>query len=141
MIKNKGLTFIELIISLAILAILAAVAFPLSEVAIKRAKEAELRNNLRELRISIDKYKENYDKGTYGIKVVGASGYPKTLEEILNKKLLRKIPLNPLTGKDDWGTRSFSDKYDTFISDKIDVFDVFANTDETALDGSKYKSW
>ncbi|MFH1074022.1 MAG: type II secretion system protein, partial [Candidatus Firestonebacteria bacterium] len=139
--KKNGLTFIELVISLAILAVLASVVFPLSEIAVKRAKESELRNNLREIRTALDNYKENYDKGAYGLKVAGASGYPKTMEELLNKKLLRKIPLNPITGKDDWGTRSFSDKYDTFISDKTDVFDVFADTDELALDGTKYKSW
>ena len=142
MLKNEsGLTLIELIISLVILGILASIALPLSEMAVKRSKEIELRQNLRELRQTIDKYKDNYDKGAYGIKIVGASGYPKTLEELAEKKLIRKIPVDPLTNTTDWGTRSFSDKYDSLISDKTDIYDIFTTSDGTALDGSKYNTW
>ena len=140
MTKNKGLTFIELIVSLAILAILASIALPLSELTVKRAKETDLRSNLREIRSALDKYKDNYDKGIYGIKIVGASGYPKTLEDLLEKKILRKLPVDPITGQE-WGTKSYSDKYDSFISDKIDVYDVYCNTEDIALDGTKYNTW
>ena len=138
--RSKGLTFIELVVSLAILAILASIALPLSELTVKRARETELREALRELRTAIDKYKDNYDKGIFGLKKVGASGYPKSLEELLEKKLLRKLPADPIT-KQEWGTRSFNDKYDSFVSDKLDVYDVYCNTEETALDGTNYKNW
>ena len=142
MLKNEsGLTLIELIISLVILGILASIALPLSEMAVKRSKEIELRQNLRELRQTIDKYKDNFDKGAYGIKIVGASGYPKTLEELTDKKLIRKIPVDPITNTENWGTRSFCDKYDSLISDKTDIYDIFTTSDGTALDGTKYNTW
>ena len=139
--KEKGFTFIELIISLVILGILAAIALPLSEMAVKRTKEVELRRNLREIRPLLDKYKDNYDKGLYGPKIVGASGFPKSLQELLDKKITRKIPIDPITKSTDWGTKSYSDRYDSFISDKLDVYDVYTTSDEVALDGSKYKNW
>ena len=139
--KNRGLTFIELVISLAILGILAAIALPLSEIAVKRSREMALRTSLREIRQSLDKYKDNYDKGVYGAKIVGASGYPKTLQDLIDKKILRRIPPDPIAKTAEWGTRSFSDRYDSIISDKTDVYDVFSASEEIALDGSKYSSW
>lgn len=138
--NQKGLTFIELIISLVIIGIIASVTLPLAEMTYKRTKEIELRRNLREIRIAIDKYKENCGKGLYGHKIVGASGYPKTLDELVSKKLLRKIPRDPITEKE-FGTRSFSDSLDSLISDKLDVYDVFTTSEDTALDKTKYNTW
>ncbi|MFH1824447.1 MAG: type II secretion system protein [Candidatus Firestonebacteria bacterium] len=139
--NEKGLTFIELIISLVILGILASIALPLSELAVKRAKELELRKNLRELRQAIDKYKENYDEGLYGLKTVGASGYPETLNKLVDKKILRRISIDPITNSTNWDTKSFSDKYDSLISDKLDVYDVQTTSEEAGLDGTKYNTW
>lgn len=140
LLDQKGLTFIELIISLIIIGIIASIALPLSEVTYKRTKEIELRRSLREIRTAIDKYKENYDKGLYGPKIVGASGYPKTLDELVSRKLLRKIPNDPIIEKE-FGTRSFSDSPDSLISDKLDVYDVFTTSEDTALDKTKYNTW
>lgn len=140
LLNQKGLTFIELIISLVIIGIIASIALPLAEVTYKRTKEIELRRNLREIRIAIDKYKENYEKGLYGPKIVGASGYPKTLDELVSKKLLRKIPKDSITEKE-FGTRSFSDSPDSLISDKLDVYDIFTTSEDTALDKTKYNTW
>lgn len=141
MTNESGLTYIELIISLVILGILSSIVLPLSEMTVKRAKEIELRRNLREIRQVLDKYKENYDKGMYGIKIVGASGYPKTLQELVDKKILRQIPKNPLTNSIDWETRSYSDSYDSTLSNKMDVYDVYVKSDDVSLDGSKYNTW
>ena len=96
---------------------------------------------MRELRQSIDKYKEKYDRGDFGAKIAGASGYPKTLDELVIKKILRKIPPDPISNSPEWGTRSFSDKFDSILSDKLDVYDVFSVSDNTALDGTKYNTW
>ena len=139
--KYRGLTFIELILSLVIIGILAAIAIPLSEMAVKRAKEIELHRNLREIRSAIDKYKGNYDAGMYGVKIVGASGYPKTLQVLLEKKVLRIIPVDPMISSGEWATRSYSDKYDTLISDELDVFDVYSKSEEKAIDGTNYNAW
>ncbi|MEK6645870.1 MAG: type II secretion system protein [Candidatus Firestonebacteria bacterium] len=139
-LNKKGLTFIELIISLVIIGIMASVALPLAEVTYKRTKEIELRRNLREIRLAIDKYKEYYEKDLAGPKILGGSGYPQALEELLKRKLLRKIPKDSMTGKE-WGTRSFSDGYDSLISNKLDVYDVFTLSDDIALDGTKYNTW
>ena len=137
---QKGLTFIELIISLVIIGILVSVTLPLAEITYKRTKEIELRRNLREIRTAIDKYKENYEKGLYGPKIVGSSGYPKTLDELVAKKLLRKIPKDSMI-KEEWCTRSFSDSPDSLISDRLDVYDVFTTSEEEGLDKTKYNTW
>jgi len=92
-ILNKyitGFTLIELVIVMAVLAILASVAMPLARMSVKKGKELELRQNLRIMRQAIDKYKENYDKHLYKKEEeVDRSGYPKTLEELVEKKVLR----------------------------------------------------
>ena len=139
-LNKKGFTYIELIISLVIIGILASVTLPLAEMTYKRTKEIELRRNLREIRTAIDKYKENYEKGLYGPKIAGSFGYPKNLEELITRKLLRKIPQDSITKKE-WGTRSYNDNPDSLISDKLDVYDIFTTSEDIALDKTKYDTW
>ena len=139
---RKGFTLIELVIVMAVLAILASVAMPLARVSVKRGKEIELRQNLRIMRQSVDKYKENYDKRLYkNEEEIDRSGYPKTLEELVEKKLLRRIPIDPFTGKADYITTSYTDDPESSFSDGKDVYDVRSASDRTALDGTKYSEW
>ena len=139
---RKGFTLIELVIVMAVLAILASVAMPLARVSVKRGKEIELRQNLRIMRQAVDKYKENYDKHLYkNEEEIDRSGYPKTLEELVEKKLLRRIPIDPFTGKADYITTSYTDDPESSFSDGKDVYDVMSASDRIALDGTKYSEW
>lgn len=127
---------------MAVLAILASVAMPLARMSVKKGKELELRQDLRTMRQTIDKYKENYDKHLYKKEEeVDRSGYPKTLEELVEKKVLRRIPVDPFTGKAEWITRSYTDDPESSMSDGKDVFDIKSASDGTALDKTKYNEW
>lgn len=127
---------------MAVLAILASVAMPLARMSVKKGKELELRQDLRIMRQAIDKYKENYDKHLYKKEEeVDRSGYPKTLEELVEKKLLRRMPIDPFTGKAEWITRSYTDDTESSMSDGKDVFDIKTASDGTALDKTKYSDW
>ena len=137
-----GFTLIELVIVMAVLAILASVAMPLVRVSVKKGKELELRRDLRIIRQAIDKYKENYDKHLYKKEEeVDRSGYPKTLEELVEKKILRRIPIDPFTAEADWITRSYTDDPETSITDGKDVFDIKSAAEANAMDGTKYSEW
>ena len=137
-----GFTLIELVIVMAVLAILASVAMPLVRVSVKKGKELELRRDLRIIRQAIDKYKENYDKHLYKKEEeVDRSGYPKTLEELVEKKILRRIPIDPFTANADWITRSYTDDLETSITDGKDVFDIKSASEANAMDGTKYSEW
>lgn len=137
-----GFTLIELVIVMAVLAILASVAMPLARMSVKKGKELELRQNLRMIRQAIDKYKENYDKHLYKKEEeVDRSGYPKTLEELVEKKVLRRIPIDPFTGKADWVTTSYTDDPESSFSDGKDVFDIRSASDGVAMDETKYSEW
>src|SRR5260221_11665835 len=143
-----GFTLVELIVATAILVILTGLAVPLARVAIKREKERELRSALWELRDAIDRYKDAADRGGFQIKV-GSEGYPPDLETLVKgvdvggKKLkfLRKIPIDPMTGKDEWGMRSMQDDATSDSWGGQNVFDVYTKSEGTALDDSKYKDW
>ncbi|WP_321372483.1 type II secretion system protein [uncultured Desulfuromusa sp.] len=155
--KNcSGLTFIELVIAMAILAILASVVLPLSEVTVTRTKELELRRNLRDIRSAIDAYKLDYDQAVAEKKIfatVGKSGYPEELEKLLEgndwgglypykKKYLRRIPKDPFDRDDlGWGLRSYIDEVDSTVWGGEDVFDVYSQSEAIALDGTTYRDW
>ena len=155
--KNKaGLTLIELVIAMAILAILASVVLPLSEVTVTRTKELELRRTLREIRTAIDDYKTDYDKAVAEKKIfatVGDSGYPEELEKLLEgndwgglypfkKKYLRRLPKDPFDKDDNgWGLRAYSDNADSTVWGGEDVYDVYSQSEAIALDGTTYRDW
>jgi len=158
--NRLGLTLVEMVVVMAVLSILAAVSMPILRVSVKRAKEMELRRDLRTMRDALDAYKKLYDDGRI-LREAGGSGYPKTLEVLVNGvdltntapvnpgetqlptkiKLLRSIPTDPMTGSKDWGMRSNADDPDTTTWGGQDVFDVFSRSDATALDGTKYSEW
>ena len=146
--QERGLTLVELIITIAILGILASAAAPMTMLVIKRQKERELRRELWEMREAIDHYKDVADSGGVMIKV-DSNGYPPDLETLVNgidlqgKKVrfLRRIPVDPMTGKPEWGFRSMQDDPDSDSYGGHAVFDVHSKSHGTALDGTKYSSW
>jgi general secretion pathway protein G len=145
---ERGLTLVELIVTVAILAILASAAVPIARFQVKREKERELRRDLWEMRDAIDRYKDAADKGAFQTKV-DSQNYPPDLEtlvkgeEVQGKKLkfLRRIPLDPMTGKADWGLHSMQDDPDSDSYGGQSVFDVYSKSMDTALDGTKYSTW
>ena len=155
-LNNRGLSLIELVIALAIMAILAAAVLPLSEVTVKRTQEIELRRSLRVIRSAIDAYKEDYDQAVAEKKIfatVDGSGYPSDLEALVQgedwggmyaykKKYLRRVPQDPFDNEDyGWGLRSYKDEPDSSVWGGQDVFDVYSQSDGIALDGTYYRDW
>ncbi len=146
--KSQGFTLIELIVATAILTILTGLAIPLVRVTIKRQREHYLRQDLWEMRDAIDRYKDAADRGAFQIKV-GSEGYPPDLDTLVNgvdvqgKKIrfLRRIPIDPMTSKPEWGMHSMQDDPTSDSWDGNNVFDVFTKSQDTALDGTKYKDW
>lgn len=158
--RRSGLTLVELIMTLTILSILAMVILPSAQLMSKRSKEIELRRDLRVLRNAIDDYKKSYDKAVEGKQKIGSlnkSGYPESLEKLTEgddfggavqekKRFLRKIPMDPFVDQKTvqspgWGLRSTADKPDSSIWGGEDVYDVYSLSEETAIDGTKYKDW
>ena len=145
---EAGLTLMELIIVVTMIAILASAAIPVAKFQVKRAKERELRRDLWEMRDAIDKYKDVADKGLIQTKA-DSINYPPDLQtlvdgvEIQTKKMrfLRKIPVDPMTGNTDWGLRSNQDDADSDSFGGQNVFDVHSKSTGTALDGTKYNTW
>ena len=153
----KGFTLIELVITVAIVAVLASVAMPLHELVAQRAKEQDLRRALREIREAIDAYKEASDEGRIE-KRVGQSGYPPRLttlvEGVIDQKnprkeriyFLRRIPRDPFTGDpqladaDTWGKRSYASPPEE-PAEGDDVFDVYSLATGTGINGRPYKQW
>jgi general secretion pathway protein G len=145
---QRGFTLIELIVATAIVVILTGMAIPLARVTVKREQERELRADLWTLRDAIDRYKDAADRGAFQIKV-GSEGYPPDLDtlvdgvDVAGKKLkfLRRIPIDPMTGKAEWGMRSMQDDPNSDSWGEQNVFDVYSKSLGTALDGTKYKDW
>jgi general secretion pathway protein G len=149
--RQAGFTLIELVITTAILMILASVALPIARVSVQRTKEVELRRDLLDMRNAIDRYKDLADRNQVRVKA-GTDGYPPDLETLVDGvplagkpgeriRFLRKIPVDPMTGKTDWGLRCVQDEPDSTSWCGDDVFDVFSQSTGMALDGSKYSSW
>jgi len=146
--RERGLTLVELIVTIAILAILAGAAAPVTMMAVKRDRERVLRHDLWEMRDAIDHYKDAADRGAFQIKV-DSNGYPPDLEtlvdglDIQGKKVrfLRRIPVDPMTGKAEWGYRSMQDDPTSDSYGGQSVFDVHSKSQGTALDGTKYSDW
>jgi general secretion pathway protein G len=158
--NNRGLSLIELVVTMVILGILSSLIIPSARMTSTRVKEIELKRNLREIRSAIDDYKKNYDKAVDEKKIIPSlnkpGGYPETLQVLVDgydfgglvnykKKFLRRIPGDPMhpvkTGEEPWGLRSFADEADSKSWGGQDVFDVYSLSDGTAIDGTKYKDW
>ena len=145
---ERGLTLVELIVTVAILAVLASAAVPIARFQVKRQKERELRYDLWMMRDAIDKYKDAADRGAFQTKV-DSQNYPPDLQTLVDGvdiqgkkvKFLRHIPVDPMTASNEWGLRSMQDdpKSDSFGGQS--VFDVYSKSPGTGLDGTKYTDW
>jgi general secretion pathway protein G len=142
---------VELAVVAAMIAILAAMAVPVARYSLRRQKELELRYGLRLIRDAIDQYKKLSDAGLIPMQI-GGEGYPPELENLvkgvtlvgqLDKKqrFLRRIPIDPMTSKAEWGLRSYQDESDSFSWGGQNVYDVYSLSDARALDGTYYKDW
>jgi general secretion pathway protein G len=146
--NERGLTLIELIVTVAILAILASAAVPVTMFTVKRNNERELRRYLWEMRDAIDAYKDAAEKHAFQTKV-DSQNYPPDLETLVNgvdvqgKKLkfLRRIPIDPMTRKAEWGLHSMQDDPTSDSYGGQSVFDVYSKSQGTGLDGTKYSTW
>jgi general secretion pathway protein G len=150
---QSGMTLLELIIACAILLVLASAALPIARFTIVRQREAELHYDLRDMRKAIDRYKDYADRGMLRIEV-GSEGYPPDLETLVkgvalggagaagkNIRFLRKIPVDPMTGRAEWGLRSVQDDPDSTSWGGKNIFDVYSKSTGLALDGTKYSDW
>ncbi len=148
--KPEGFTLVELMAAVAILLLLTSLALPVARMQVKRQKETDLRRSLRTMREAIDRYKDAADQGLIEVEA-DSFGYPpdlKTLVEGMEMKgkgvklrLLRKIPVDPMTGEDRWGMRSMQDDPDSLSWGGGNVFDVYSRSRNEALDGTRYSEW
>ena len=145
---ERGLTLVELIVTVAILSILASAALPIARFTVKRQNERYLRYDLWMMRDAIDKYKDAADRNAFQVKL-DSQGYPPDLETLVNGvdvqgkkvKFLRRIPVDPMTGKAEWGLRSMQDDPTSTSYGGQSVFDVYSKSTGTAMDGTKYSDW
>jgi len=152
---SDGYTFVELLVVVTILLILASAVLPLAQVTAQRQREAELRRSLREIRTAVDKFKDAVDMGQIATTELRPEnqGYPPDLDVLVEGvpaandatgrklKYLRHIPIDPMTNGMDWGLRSYQDKADSTSWGGQNVFDVYTKSGGTGLDGTKYKDW
>jgi general secretion pathway protein G len=154
----SGFTLAEMIITLALLAVLALSALPLGKMAVKREHEIELARDLRMMREAIDAWKKLADDKKFEFDE-DTAGYPPTLEDLVKGvevqdkdakgqagrkktvKFLRRIPKDPMTDSTDWGLRSYQDDFDSDSWGEENVYDVYTKSQAKALDGTFYKDW
>jgi len=148
---QKGLTLLELIMAITILLVLSTAAIPIFRNTIIRSKESELRRDLREMRKAIDRYKDMADRNLVGSEF-GSQGYPKDLDTLVKgvpgstpdsprTRFLRRIPVDPITGKAEWDMQSIDDDPDSQSFGGHGVFDVHSKSQAMALDGTSYSKW
>ncbi|MEK6749077.1 MAG: type II secretion system protein [Pseudomonadota bacterium] len=154
-----GVTMVELLVTLAILSILAAVAMPYAETVATRGKETELRRVLRDMRVAIDRFNDDYRAGRMSRLAAGASenGYPRDMQVLVDGvessaaaggklRYLRRIPADPFAERrgpaaQQWQWRGYGDDADTVIWNGKDVYDVHSASPRSGLDGSPYAQW
>lgn len=152
-----GVTLVELVSVTAVILVLAGVAMPVAGKMVKRQKEIELRQALREIRTAIDRFQQDTERfpgmrGPSGvINATNEEGYPEKLEHLyegvdvglpkLKIKYLRRLPRDPMTGKAEWATRSSRDEPTAMFSDGINIFDVRSKSPATGLNGIPYAKW
>ena len=148
---ESGLTLLELIITCAILLVLSTAALPLAKYTVIRQKEAQLRHDLLMVREAIDRYKDASDHNQIKVEI-GSEGYPPDLETLTKEiqlgsggdkkiRFLRAIPVDPMTGRPDWGLRAVGDDPDSQAWGGKNVFDLYSKSTGTAMDGTKYADW
>ncbi len=157
---ERGMTYLELVATAAILMVVASAILPLGRMAHRRTQEMELRRALRDIRTAINEYKYQVQLGKIGgtdVKL-GSEGYPPDLETLVKGvnvvggvdhklKFLRRIPIDPMTGADPttgeaiWGLRCYQDDPDSTSWCGENVWDVYSKSTAKALDGTTYNTW
>ena len=150
---QAGMTLLELIIACAILTVLASAALPIARFTVIRQREADLHRDLREMRSAIDRYKDLADRNMIRT-TIGSENYPPDLDTLVkgvalggagaagkNIRFLRRIPVDPMTGRAEWGLRSVQDDPDSDSWGGGNVFDVYSKSTGIAMDGTKYSDW
>ncbi len=152
MSRQSGFTLLELVVTATVLLILASVTVPLARNGLKREKELELRRDLREMRLAIDEYKKQVDQQKIKAPPAEANGYPESLDVLvegvpaagsLSKKVrfLRRIPVDPFTGKAEWGLRNTNDDANSSSWGGGHVYDVYSLAPGTGMNGIPYREW
>lgn len=151
--RSAGFTLLELIVTLVILVVLTGIAIPVARNEARRRREGQLKYALSELRRAIDTYKTDCERGLVGPldKKIDDDCFPHKLEVLVEGihppnstktiRYIREIPVDPITGKAEWGMRSMQDEPDSATWGGQSVWDVFSLSDATALNGSKYRDW
>ena len=153
--SSPGFTFIELIVTTAVIMVLASAALPIARVSIRRQREAELHRILRETRAAIDEFKRQADLGNVASTeiVFGGENYPASLQQLVDGvtrandasgrkiKFLRRIPIDPISGTTDWGMRSYQDDPKSTTWGGQNIFDIYSKVDGKGLDGNEDKDW
>lgn len=147
----RGYSMVELVMVCAIILVLSAALVPVTRFQVQRQKETELKEALRTMRNAIDEFKRASDQGLIPV-TLDSEGYPKDLETLVKgvdvvgqvkkkRRFLRKIPVDPMTGKDEWGLRSLQDEPDSTSWGRQNVYDVYSLSTGTGLDKTKYRTW
>lgn len=149
--SQGGYTLAELVMVCTLLLILTAIALPLGKFTAKRTKELELHSDLRMLRNAIDEYKRYSDAGLIPVEF-GTDGYPRDLEVLVEGvdvvgqvdrqiRFLRRIPIDPMTGRAEWGLRSYQDDPGAMSWGGENIFDVYSPSQGVGLNGVPYSQW
>lgn len=150
--RAGGFTLLEMLITVTVLMILASAVVPMAKNAVQRQKEIELHRALRELRNAIDEYKSAVDQQKIKPPPQEALGYPTTLDELVEgvpmtgrlsgrMRFLRRIPVDPMTGRAEWGTRSVNDEPKSTTWGGGSVFDVYSTARGSGMNGQAYREW
>jgi general secretion pathway protein G len=149
--SNRGFSLLEMIITATILMILAGAVIPMAKNGVRREKELELRRSLREMRYAIDTYKVAVEQQKVVAPPVENAGYPESLEILVEGapsigkttkvRFLRRLPVDPFTGKAEWGLRAVTDDADSSSWGGSSVFDVYSLSQGTGMNGIPYKKW
>jgi len=127
--RRFGFTFLELMIVMAVIAVLISIALPIYQRTIQRSKESVLKNNLFTMRTVIDEY--TYDK----------QKAPQTLQDLVSDGYLRQVPIDPMTNSSDTWKLIMEDATNTVNQTEPGIFDVRSGSDGTSLEGSPYAEW
>ena len=148
---ERGYTLAELVMVAVVMTILAMAVLPVAKYTSRRTKELELKQALRTMRAGIDEFKRYSDAGMIPIDL-GTDGFPAELEVLVEGvdlvgqvdrkvKFLRRVPIDPMTGEQEWGLRSYQDEPDSTSWGGENVYDVYSLSEGVGINGIAYVKW